>query len=197
MSRNQAFWLVLSQMNVVPEISRISSVSIFARFLGGLLGNVRIPRFPGDFSVIPPPCGANPPSMDFSTYNGFFRHLGLFRAIRTFRILRPGAGPRTSIHACRPPPIPLTDRSLRRKDDVQTRTNSGIRGDVRLALIKALTRQNGVRSLLRAFDLRSGVVGCEVNDLGPAARTTVRQALSRMDLGASARSSSKIKSRLS
>ena len=161
------------------------------------MGNVRIPLIYRDFSVIPPPCGANPSSMDFSTYNGFFRHPGLFGAIRTFRILRPGAGPRTSIHAPWPATIPLTDRSLRRKYDVQTRTNSGIRGDVRLALIKALTRQNGVRSRLRAFDLRSGVAGCEVNDLGPAARTTVRQALSGMDLGASARSSSKIMSRLS
>jgi hypothetical protein len=76
--------------------------------------------------------------------------------------------PRTSIHACRPPPIPLKVRSLRRKYDVQIRTNSGVRGDVRLALIKGLTRQNGVRSRLRAFDLSPGVAGMQANGSWPS-----------------------------
>ena len=105
--------------------------------------------------------------------------------------------PTTSIHSQGQDQIPLSVRSLRRKYDVFTGAKGGKFGHVRLALIKGLTRQNGVRSRLRAFDLSPGVAGCRQTDLGPAWRTSGRQALSRVDLGGSARSSSKIMSRLS
>src|SRR5688500_4270608 len=44
LSRNHAFPVVRSHMNVTSEISRTSRFVIFAHFLGGLLGNVRFPR---------------------------------------------------------------------------------------------------------------------------------------------------------
>ena len=91
--------------------------------------------------------------------------------------------PTISIHGQGQDQVLLPARSLRRKYDVQMGAKSGIGGHVRLALIKGLTRQNGVRSRLRAFDLSPGVAGCAWMDLGPAWIWCRRQALSGVDLG--------------